>query len=122
MLRNLPAQQDAGAEEGGQGPAEVPAAAENNVTAARATKLVLLKENTNAQEIKDKVEKTKACSFLESALFISESNKDMFEHDYARPISSKDKSKQKSRKDSRGGVQSRRIGKGNKKHFFLTTR
>ena len=86
--------QNQGQAQAGQGAAEAPG---NNVT-ARTTKLVILKEHTNALEIKQKVGKTKACSILESALFISESKKDMFDHDYARPISSKDKNKQKSKK------------------------
>ena len=109
MLRNLPAQQQQdqlAAEANGEGQgeaAEAEAEAEaNNVTAARTTKLVLLKENTDALEIKQHVNKTKACSILESALFISETKKDMFDHDYAqRPISSKEKNKKNSKKDPR---------------------
>ena len=66
---------------------------------ARTSKLVILKENACAQEIKEKVANNKACSLLESAIFISESNKDCFEHDYARPMSSKERNKQKSKKD-----------------------
>ena len=109
MLRNLPAQQQQdqlAAEANGEGQGEAAEAAEaeaNNVTAARTTKLVLLKENTDALEIKQHVNKTKACSILESALFISETKKDMFDHDYAaqRPISSKEKNKKNSKKDPR---------------------
>ena len=107
MLRNLPAQQQQNqlaAEANGEAAAD-PAEAEaedNNTTAARTTKLVLLKENTDALEIKQYVNKTKACSILESALFISETKKDMFDHDYAqRPISSKEKNKKNSKKDPR---------------------
>ena len=74
MLRNVSLQQqdqegvnDAAGEGDQQEPAEAEpepaAAAENNVvTQARTSKLVILKENTNAQEIKEKVDKTKACS------------------------------------------------------------
>ena len=109
MLRNLPAQQQQdqlAAEANGEGQGEAAAdpaeAGDNNTTAARTTKLVLLKENTDALEIKQYVNKTKACSILESALFISETKKDMFDHDYAqRPISSKEKNKKNSKKDPR---------------------
>ena len=107
ILRNLPAQQQqdqlaAEANGEGQGEAAEAEAEANNVTAARTTKLVLLKENTVALEIKQHVNKTKACSILESALFISETKKDMFDHDYAqRPISSKEKNKKNSKKDPR---------------------
>ena len=104
MLRNLPAQQQQdqlAAEANGEGQGEAEAE-DNNTTAARTTKLVLLKENTDALEIKQYVNKTKACSILESALFISETKKDMFDHDYAqRPISSKEKNKKNSKKDPR---------------------
>ena len=103
MLRNLPnvGQQNQNAAEQ---PAQADAANENNgenVThAAASQKLVILKPNMNANEITQKVDKFKACSMLECSLFISETNKNVFEHDYARPTSSKDKSKQK-KKDSR---------------------
>ena len=92
------------------------------VVQARTSKLVILKENACAQEIKEKVANTKACSLLESAIFISESNKDCFEHDYARPMSSKERNKQKSKKDpktrGRPPAQQRRQATGNRIYLF----
>ena len=61
---------------------------ENNsdVVGARTSKLVILKENTNAQEIKENVDKAKASALLETALFHSESSKEgvFMDHDYSR--------------------------------------
>ena len=106
MLRNLPVNnqnnqrnedQNEGQNEGQEQNEE-----ENNATHdARTTKLVILKETKNGQEIQQNLDKTKACSFLESVLFTSESSKGAYEHDYARPVGNKDKAKAKSRKDPR---------------------
>jgi len=76
---------------------------ENNVTnAVRANKLVILNEKTNYQEIQETIERAKACSVLESALFTTESNKDGFmDHDYSTRPSVSSKTKQKSRKEPR---------------------
>ena len=61
---------------------------ENNpeMVGARTSKLVILKENAKAQEIKEIVDNAKASALLETALFHCESSKEgiFTDHDYSR--------------------------------------
>jgi bromodomain and WD repeat domain-containing protein 1/3 len=72
---------------------------ENNVD-IRVGKLVILKENFKKREIEEQVAKSKVCSAIEASLFITESTKEAFDHDYSRPTTHKEKSNKK--KASRG--------------------
>ena len=118
MIRNLPnnRQDENQPEEGAENEndeAENNQQGENSTNAARTSKLVILKDTVNAQEIKEKVEYAKVSSALESAMFLKQIQSDGssgFDHDYSRPSANK-----KSRSDprSRGGNnRSRQQGQG----------
>ena len=120
MIRNMPnnSQQENGnnsRENGNDDENNQQQQEENNsdVVGARTSKLVILKENTNAQEIKENVDKAKASALLETALFHSESSKEgiFMDHDYSRPNLS-NKLNKKSRSDPRSRGSNNRSGLG----------
>ena len=81
MIRNLPnnRQDENQPEEGAENDndeAENNQQGENSTNAARTSKLVILKDTVNAQEIKEKVEYAKVSSALESAMFTKQFESD----------------------------------------------
>ena len=87
MIRNIPNNSQNNSRENENGNIQQEEE-ENNpeMVGARTSKLVILKENTNAQEIKENVDNAKASALLETALFHSESSKEgvFMDHDYSR--------------------------------------
>lgn len=67
----------------------------------RVNKLVILNDQVNKTEVQEGILNCKAFSLLESALFVTETNKVAFDHDYVKNASAKDKNKKSKNSRSR---------------------